>query len=154
MINNNDIVYLTKEGFKKLKEELDGLVKVKRLEIANRIKSAREMGDISENAEYDAAMQEKSFVEGRVAELEEILKNAKVSDAKKDSVYVGSKVTLRIDGAEEIYHIVGAPEADPTQRKISHESPLGSAMLGKKVGDKIQYEAPVGKLTYTILHIE
>lgn len=154
MINNNEIVYLTKEGLKKLKNELDELVKVKRLEVANRIKSARDMGDISENAEYDAAVQEKSFIEGRVAELEEILKNAKVSDAKKDSVYVGSKVTLRIGGAEEIYHIVGAPEADPTQRKISHESPLGSAMLGKKVGDKIQCDAPVGKITYTILHIE
>jgi transcription elongation factor GreA len=112
------------------------------------------MGDISENAEYDAAMQEKSFVEGRINELEEILKNAKVSDAKKDSVYVGSMVTLHIDGVDEVYHIVGAPEADPMQKKISHESPLGSAMLGKKVGDKIQYDAPMGKITYTILHIE
>lgn len=154
MINNNEIVFLTKEGFEKLKVELEALVKVKRLEIANRIKSARDMGDISENAEYDAAMQEKSFTEGRINELEEIIKNAKVSVVKKDAVYVGSKVTLHIDGVEEIYHIVGAPEADPMQRKISHESPLGSAMLGKKVGDKIQYDAPVGKFTYTILHIE
>ena len=154
MINNNEIVFLTKEGLEKLKVELEELTKVKRLEIANRIKSARDMGDISENAEYDAATQEKSFVEGRINELEEILKNAKVSAAKKDIVYVGAKVTLRIDGEEEVYHIVGVPEADPMQRKISQESPLGSAMLGKKIGDKIQYEAPVGKLTYTILKIE
>ena len=154
MINNNDIVFLTKEGLEKLRAELEELTKVKRLEIANRIKAARDMGDISENAEYDAATQEKSFVEGRINELEEILKNAKVSVIKKDAVYVGSKVTLRVDGEEEVYHIVGVPEADPMQRKISHESPLGAAMLGKKVGDKIAYEAPVGNLTYTILNIE
>lgn len=151
---NNDIVFLTKEGLEKLRAELEELTKVKRLEIANRIKAARDMGDISENAEYDAATQEKSFVEGRINELEEILKNAKVSAIKKDAVYVGSKVTLRVDGQEEVYHIVGVPEADPMQRKISHESPLGAAMLGKKVGDKIAYEAPVGNLTYTILNIE
>ena len=113
------------------------------------------MGDISENAEYDAARQEQSFVEGRINELEEILKKAKPSDTKSNGeIIVGSKVTLRIDGEEEEYHVVGAPEANPKLKKISHESPLGSSLLGKKVGDKIVVEAPVGELTYTILHIK
>jgi transcription elongation factor GreA len=150
-----DNVFVTKEGLENLKKELKELVGVKRPEIANRIKSAREMGDISENAEYDAARQEQAFIEGRITELEEFLKTAKVSDIKKaGQVYVGAKVTVKIDGDEEIYHIVGAPEANPSLRKISHESPIGSALLGKKVGDKIEVEAPMGKLTYTILKIE
>ena len=154
MADTKDI-YITKEGLEKLKTEHEALVNNKRPGVANRIKAAREMGDISENAEYDAARQEQAFVEGRINELEEILKNAKVSDVKKSGeVYVGAKVTVRIDGDEEVFHIVGAPEADPLQRKISHESPLGSQLLGKKIGDKIDVEAPMGRLTYTILHIK
>jgi transcription elongation factor GreA len=151
----DNTIILTKEGLAKLKTELQELLDVKRPEVANRIKSAREMGDISENAEYDAARQEQSFVEGRINELEEIIKNAKVSTAPKNGeVTVGSKVTLRLDGEELIFHVVGAPEANPMERKISHESPLGSSLLGKKIGEKIQVEAPVGNITYTILHIE
>jgi len=150
-----EFVVVTKEGLESLKNELKELVDVKRPQVANRIKSAREMGDISENAEYDAARQEQSFVEGRINELEEIIKNAKISNNKSNGeIVVGSKVTLHIDGAEEVYHVVGAPEANPTLKKISHESPLGSSLLGKKVGDKIQVEAPIGNLTYTILRIE
>ncbi len=152
---NNDTIYLTKEGLGKLKDELKALLETKRPEVANRIKQAREMGDISENAEYDAARQEQSFVEGRIEELEEILKNAKIAAVtKKDAIVVGAKVTLHIDGDEEIFHIVGAPEANPKENKISHESPIGLALLGKKVGDKIDVEAPVGTLTYTVLKIE
>src|SRR3990172_6511587 len=150
----SDTIIVTKEGLETLKNELKELTEVKRPQVANRIKSAREMGDISENAEYDAARQEQSFVEGRINELEEILKKAKPSDTKSNGeIIVGSKVTLRIDGEEEEYHVVGAPEANPKLKKISHESPLGSSLLGKKVGDKIVVEAPVGELTYTILHI-
>ncbi|KKS14118.1 MAG: Transcription elongation factor GreA [candidate division WWE3 bacterium GW2011_GWA1_41_8] len=151
----SDTIIVTKEGLETLKNELKELTEVKRPQVANRIKSAREMGDISENAEYDAARQEQSFVEGRINELEEILKKAKPSDTKSNGeIIVGSKVTLRIDGEEEEYHVVGAPEANPKLKKISHESPLGSSLLGKKVGDKIVVEAPVGELTYTILHIK
>jgi transcription elongation factor GreA len=157
MINKEEKVFLTKDGLQKLRDELKELLDVKRPEVANRIKSAREMGDISENSEYDAARQEQSYVEGRIAELEEIIKNAKISDSKSEkagSIGIGSKVTLHIDGDDEIYHIVGAPEANPMERKISHESPLGSALVGKKIGEKIEVEAPVGKLTYTVLKIE
>jgi len=149
-------VYVTKEGLENLKKELKALVEEKRPGIAKRIKEAREMGDISENSEYDAARQEQSFVEGRIEELEELLKNAKLSQPnnKKDSVEVGCRVTVHVDGGEESFHIVGALEANPLEKKISHESPLGSALVGKKVGDKIEVDAPVGKLTYTILKIE
>ncbi|MFZ5424660.1 MAG: transcription elongation factor GreA [Patescibacteria group bacterium] len=150
----SDIVYLTKQGLEELKKELNQLVD-KRPEVAKRIKTARDMGDISENAEYVAAREEQAFVEGRIAELEDIIKNSKVSEQKPgDGIYVGAKVVLHIEGDEETFHIVGAPEANPSARKISHESPLGSALLGKKIGEKVEVEAPVGKLVYTILSIE
>jgi transcription elongation factor GreA len=148
---------LTKEGLEKLKNEMANLVDIKRPEIAKRIQDAREMGDISENSEYDAAKQEQAFIEGRISEIDDILKNAKVTDSgkvHKDSVDVGAKVTVHIDSGDDTFYIVGAPEADPMAKKISHESPLGSALMGKKVGEKIEVEAPVGKLTYTIVKIE
>lgn len=146
---------LTKEGLENLKAELKELIDVKRPEIAQRIKEAREMGDISENSAYDAARQEQSVIEGRIAELEDIVKNAQILEVKnKDKVFVGAKVKVHVDGDTEEFFIVGAPEANPVQRKISHESPLGSALLGKGKGDKIEVEAPVGKIVYTILDIE
>jgi transcription elongation factor GreA len=130
------------------------LIDVKRPEIAQQIQSAREMGDISENAAYDEAKREQAFIEGRISELEEIIKSSKVADeTASESIVVGSKVTLHIEGDEEVFHIVGAPEANPTEKKISHESPLGKELLGKKVGEKIEVKAPIGKLTYTILKI-
>jgi transcription elongation factor GreA len=149
-------LYVTKEGLEKLRSELNDLVNVKRPEIAQRIKDAREMGDISENSEYDAARQEQSYIEGRISELEEVIKTAKVNEggANKSIVGIGCKVTVHIDGSEDIFHIVGAPEANPLQKKISHESPLGSALVGKKIGDKIEVDAPIGKLIYTIQKIE
>ena len=138
MINKN-VLYITKEGLKKLKDELKELVSTKRPEVAQQIQSAREMGDISENAAYDEAKREQAFIEGRISELEEIIKSSKVADEKaSEAVVVGSKVTLHIEGDEEIFHIVGAPEADPSDKKISHESPLGKEILGKKVGEKIE----------------
>lgn len=154
-MENKDKVYITKEGLNKLKEELKALVEVKRVEIANKIKEAREMGDISENSAYDEAVQEQAFVEGRIRELEDIIKISIIREGKaKESVDVGCKVTVHIDGDEEMFHIVGAPEANPIEKKISHESPLGAALIGKKVGDKIEVDAPVGKLAYTVLKIE
>lgn len=150
-----DTLYLTKEGLDELKTELKELVDTKRTEIANRIKNARDMGDLSENAEYHAAKEEQAFVEGRISELEGIVKNAKVQKAdSKGTIVVGSKITVKIDGGKQEFHLVGAPEADPISGKISHESPLGAQLMGKKVGDKFEVVAPVGKLSYTILKIK
>ena len=148
-------VYITQEGLEKLKEELKGLLEVKRPTVAKRIKEARDMVDISENAEYDSARQEQAFVEGRIAELEDLIKSSEVitEEASGDEVRVGSKVTVRIDGGEETFHIVGAHEADPMENKISHESPLGASLVGKKIGDAFEVEAPIGKLTYKIVKI-
>ncbi|HCC42137.1 transcription elongation factor GreA [candidate division WWE3 bacterium RIFOXYC2_FULL_42_13] len=155
-MEKKDVIYVTKEGLAKLKAELAELNDVKRPEVARRIKEAREMGDISENSEYDAAKQEQSYIEGRISELEEFLKNAEISkdNGKRDIIGVGAMVKIRVDSQEIEYHIVGAPEANPLEKKISHESPLGAALVGKKVGDKIEVDAPVGKLTYTILKID
>lgn len=153
-MTKKSVLYITKEGLQKLKDELKELIDVKRPEVAQQIQSAREMGDISENAAYDEAKREQAFIEGRISELEDIIKNSKVADSvASEEIVVGSKVTLHVDGGKEIFHIVGAPEANPLEQKISHESPLGSALLGKKVGEKVQVEAPIGKLTYTILKI-
>lgn len=155
MNQKDNSLTLTPEGLQKIKDELKALIEDKRPEVAKRIQDAREAGDISENSEYDAAKQEQSYVEGRIAELEEIVKNAKVSEIKSgDTVGVGCKVTVHMESAEDTFHIVGGPEADPLSKKISDDSPLGSALLGRKVGEKVEFEAPVGKLVYTILKIE
>jgi transcription elongation factor GreA len=153
--NNTNTVYITQEGLEKLQKELSDLLQEKRPAVAQRIKEARDMGDISENAEYDAARQEQAFVEGRVAELEELIKSSEVitEEAGTDEVRVGSKVTVRIDGGEETFYIVGAHEADPLENKISHESPLGASLVGKKIGDTFEVEAPIGKLIYKIIKI-
>jgi len=154
MINTNSDLFVTKEGLEKLKSELKVLVEEKRPEVAQKIKEAREMGDISENAMYDSATQEQAYVEGRIAELEEIIKSAKITATpKNDLVNIGSRVTVHIEGDEETYHIVGAPEADPAQNKISHESPLGQALMGKKPGEKVEMQTQMGKLLYTVLKI-
>ena len=149
-----DVMYLTQEGLDELKTELTKLVAVKRVEVAQRIKNAREMGDLSENAEYQSAKEEQGFVENRISEIEDILKHAKVSNGGRNGVIeVGSKVTVHLDGKEQEFHLVGAPEADPSKGKISHESPIGASMLGKKVGEKFVVETPMGSFTYTILKI-
>lgn len=154
-MDKNNKLYITKEGLEKLKDELKELVEVKRPQVARDIQEAREMGDISENAAYDEAKREQGIVEGRIAELEDIIKRSEIVEKKSDNgvVAVGSKVTVHVDGGHEEFHIVGAPEADPTDKKISHESPLGAALLGKKAGDKVHIEAPLGKLTYTVIKI-
>lgn len=147
-------IYLTKEGLEELKIELKELVDKKRKKIAKRIKEARDMGDLSENAEYQSAKEEQGLVEGRITELEDIIKRAVVAEGNSNGeVAVGNKVTIHIDGDEETFHLVGAPEADPKEGKISHESPLGSMLIGKKKGDKFEVDAPVGKLTYKIIKI-
>ena len=147
-------IYLTKEGLEELKIELKELVDEKRKEVAKRIKEARDMGDLSENAEYQAAKEEQGLIEGRITELEDIIKRAVVAEGNSNGeVAVGNKVTIHIDGDKETFHLVGAPEADPKEGKISHESPLGSMLIGKKKGDTFEVEAPVGTLTYKIVKV-
>jgi transcription elongation factor GreA len=149
---------LTYEGLKKLENELEKLKTVRRREVAERIKTAREFGDLSENAEYDEAKNEQAFIEGRIAELEHKLKNAKVideDDIGTDIVSVGSTVKVKDDELNEIftYHIVGSAEADPMEDKISNESPVGAALLSKKVGDKINIDVPDGNILMEIIEI-
>lgn len=151
---NDSKIYLTAEGLEELKKELKELVEVKRVEVANKIAMARDMGDLSENSAYVSAREEQAFIEGRISELEEIIKNAVVSsNGPKDKVDVGSRVKVHVDGEEEEFHLVGTIEADPKVKKISYESPLGKALLGKKVGDKVELETSEGKIIYTIIEI-
>ena len=148
---------LTKEGLKVLEEELRVLVETKRPKLVERLAIARGHGDLSENNDYQTAKEELEFLDGRIAELEEVLKNVEVvktKNGKKSLVEVGTKVLVKVDGHKQMYYIVGDWEADPKEKKISHTSPLGKALVGKKVGEKIEVEAPVGKLTYEILTIE
>ncbi|MBT3412794.1 MAG: transcription elongation factor GreA [Candidatus Jacksonbacteria bacterium] len=150
------LTYVTKAGFETLTEELEDLKKVKRREIAQRIKEAKELGDLSENAEYASAKDDQSFNEGRIAELESMLQDVKIiknTGKKGGKVDVGSKVKLKIDSEELEYMIVGSSEADPLNGRISNESPLGKAFLGKEVGSEVEIEVPAGKVVYTILEI-
>ncbi|OGG30039.1 transcription elongation factor GreA [Candidatus Gottesmanbacteria bacterium RIFCSPLOWO2_01_FULL_49_10] len=146
---------LTKEGLEQLKAEYDELVNKKRPEAVARLSDARGLGDLSENSEYAAAKQDLAFIDGRIAELEEILHTAKiVTNHGKTHVDIGCKVTLHINGKRDIYTVVGEWEANPKEKKISHESPLGKALMGKKSGESVEVEAPAGKILYKILHIE
>jgi len=148
-------VVVTKEGLDALKAEYEELVNVKRPEAVTRLATARDQGDLSENSEYTDAKQSLSFIDGRIAELEVVLHDVKVvTTHAKGQVDVGCKVTLHINGKKEEFTVVGEWEADPQARKISHESPLGKALLGKKVGEKVEVEAPAGKILYKILSIE
>ena len=149
---------LTREGLKKLEEELEHLKKVKRKEVAERIKLSKEFGDLSENAEYEDAKNEQAFVEGRILQLELMLRNARVidnHDAPADQVIVGSKVKVKdLGSGEEIaYRIVGSAEADPDHDKISNESPVGKALLGRRKGETFEVTVPAGKLRYSVLQI-
>jgi len=144
-------IYLTKEGLEKLQQEFDDLEKVKRPEILSRVTAARNMGDLSENSEYTMSREELSFIDGRIDELEEVLKQAVLITAKKSSTIVlGSKVKVKHEKNQEEFYLVGEWEADPKEKKISHESPLGKALIGKKVGEEVEFEAPAGKIVYKI----
>lgn len=148
-------IYLTKEGLDELKKEFDQLTKVKRPDILERVSQARSMGDLSENAEYVAAREELSFIDGRIDELEELIKQAVLIQEthSKGLVKLGSTVTVNTKGKKEVFTVVGEWEADPHEKKISHESPLGKALLGKKVGEKVEVEAPAGTVVYTIASV-
>ncbi len=151
--------FLTREGYDKLQEEYEYLRTQKREEIANRLHEALEGGELLDNAELEAAKNEQAFVEGRIKELEILLTTAHIIDgtpaAYSDCIQVGSKVTIKEEDMDaEIYTIVGAAEANPVNGKISNESPLGKALLNRKVGEKVQVDAPAGAFTVEILKVE
>ncbi|WMJ80275.1 transcription elongation factor GreA [Clostridium sp. MB40-C1] len=149
---------MTSEGVKKLEDELEFLKTVKRKEITEKIKVALSYGDLSENSEYDEAKNEQAFVEGRIIQLENMLRNASVvdeSEISSETVSVGSHAKVKdYDFDEEIeFHIVGSAEADPMENKISNESPVGKALIGKKVGDIVEVPVPDGVSKFEILEI-
>ena len=149
---------LTPDGLRKLEEELEFLKTVKRKEVAERIKQSKEFGDLMENSEYEDAKNEQAFIEGRILTLEGMLRNAKVindHDVRSDVVTVGSTVHLADEAGEELtYTIVGSPEADPRRDRISNESPVGRALLGKRRGETVTVKAPAGTIRYTIRAIK
>mgnify|MGYP000875944866 FL=1 len=151
------ISYLTKEGFDNLQKELDDLRNNRRKEIAIRLQEALEDGELIENAEYENAKNEQAFVEGRIKELEMLLANARIIDEAENeqgSVQVGSTVTIQEDGQEpETYMIVGPAEADPRLGRISHESPIGRALINHKAGEKVRVEAPGGAYSVIIVKV-
>jgi transcription elongation factor GreA len=152
-------VILTPEGYERLKEEIDHLRTEKRREVADRIRVAREFGDIAENAEYDDAKNEQAMLEHKIAQLEERLLNARVIDPNeipKDVVSIGTKVRLKdMETNKSVeYTIVGSAEANPAESKLSNESPVGRAIIGHKKGDVVEVAAPRGKLSFKILGIE
>lgn len=149
------VIKLTKQGLDKLKVELEELKKIKRPAVIDRIKRAKDFGDISENAEYEDARNEQSFIEGRIQELEHMIKYAEVSEAHSaNEVSLGSNVTVMLDGDKAIYEIVGSTEADPMSGKISDDSPIGSALLGAKVGETVTAETPGGSMAIKIVSVQ
>ncbi|MBI2636969.1 MAG: transcription elongation factor GreA [Parcubacteria group bacterium] len=152
----NHQTFLTDEGYQKLKEELEHLKKARRPEIAERIKQAKDYGDLSENAEYADAREEQSFVEGRILELENALKNSTVvahGDSDPDVVNIGDTVTVEREGSKTAYTIVGSKEADPSSGKISNESPIGRALLNRRKGEEVRVSTPKGASAWKIVGI-
>lgn len=155
-MDNKKKVFVTREGLSELKKELEELEKEKRPSILDRVSQARAMGDLSENSEYTAAREELSLMDGRIEELQEILKNASLIEehGKSKTVQLGSHVTVSAGNKKEQFSLVGEWEADPKDKKISHESPLGKALIGKALGEKVEVEAPAGKVSYTIVEVK
>ncbi len=152
------VQYLTVEGLEKLKQELQGLKTVARRDIASRIETAKALGDLSENAEYHEAKDAMALNEGRIHEIEEVLKNIEIIDtarpaANRDLVRVGSSVNVMVNGKEKTFSIVGSTEADPASGKISNESPIGSHLLDRKAGDRVSIPSPGGTVVYDIISI-
>lgn len=148
--------YLSPEGIETIKKELQELKNKKRQEIAKRLQEAKDLGDLSENAEYFEAKEAQSFNESRVAELEELLKNAIVikTPSAENIVGIGSKIEVKLNNNIEVFSVVGSTEAKPQEGKISNESPLGRAFLSKKIGDEVEIKTPGGIVKYKIIKIE
>lgn len=158
MNQDTNVVYITKEGLKKIHEELEHLKTVKREELSTKLQAAISQGDLSENADYHAAKEEQAFVEGRIRDLEDSLRRAQVieDNVPADRVSVGNKVTVVEDGFDEAetYYIVGPHEASPGNGRISNESPFGRALLGAKKGQTVSVETPGGQIRLTVKAIE
>lgn len=152
----NSKLKLTKSGLEALKKELAELSEIKRPKLVDRLSNARSQGDLSENSDYQSAKEELEFLDGRIDELTQVVQTAVVADDLKGNsgIGVGTKVTVKVNGKETVFNIVGDWEADPVNKKISDTSPLGVALVGKKVGEKCEVEAPAGKIVYEILAIE
>lgn len=157
-MGNKNTVYLTQEGLDELKAELDNLINVRRPENIQAIKEARSLGDLSENAEYDAARNEQAQIEARIKQLEKMLENVSIiTETSKDKVGIGSTVVIKYvddDDEEDEYKIVGSQEADPFESKISNESPIAKALLEHKVGDVVTVESPNGSYEIEIVEIK
>ena len=156
-MGNKKTVYLTEEGLKDLKDELDNLINVKRPENILAIKEARALGDLSENAEYDAARNEQAQIEARIKQLEKMIENASIiTEVSKDKVGIGNTVKIKYadDDEEDEYKIVGSQEADPFESKISNESPIAQALFDHKVGDIVTVESPNGSYDVEIIEIQ
>ena len=151
----NKPTYLSREGLEGLKTELETMTNVRRVEVAARIHDAKEHGDLSENAEYEDAKNEQAFVEGRIQTLQSLIKNATLIDEHHvgDHVQIGSTVTLNGEDGVETFTIVGSTEAKPSEGRISNESPVGRALLGRKKGDKVLVHVPAGDFSYTVTGI-
>jgi len=152
---NNKPAYLSKDGLEQIRQELEELINVRRAEVAARIHEAKEHGDISENAEYEDAKNEQAFVEGRIQSLSALIKNAVVINETHSTTHVqiGSTVTLQSDDGKEKFTIVGSAEAAPAEGRISNESPVGRALLGRKKGDTVVVTVPAGDTSYKIVSI-
>ena len=152
----NHQIYLTPEGAEKLRAELKELTGRRREELSQRLRAAIQMGDLSENADYHKAKEDQAFLEGRIQEIEAVLRTAVVVEkTHSDVVTIGSTVTVQEDNFDpETYYVVGAKEADPRKGKISNESPIGRALMDHKVGDEVEAETPSGKIKFKILKIE
>ncbi len=154
----NKVTYLTEEGAKKLRAELEELSGPMRVELAQRLRAAIQMGDLSENADYISTKEQQGFIEGRIQELTQILGNVEIieeHDKPKDTVEIGSKVTIQESGEdEETYMMVGPQEADPAKGRISYSSPIGVALLGHKVGETVTANTPAGSIKFKILDIQ
>lgn len=151
----NNIIHLTTQGLADLQEEYQKLTQIKKPEALEQLEKARSMGDLSENEAYQQAQREKEIIEGRIEELEDILKRARVVENNQNGiVQLGSRVKVHLDGEEQELLLVDESEADISVGKVSHTSPIGQALLGKTKGDSIQVEAPIGKITYTILEVK
>ena len=151
-----DPTYLTAEGLARLKAELADLSGPRREELAARLRSAIQMGDLSENADYHKAKEDQGFLEGRIQEIEAVLRTAIIIEhSQSDFVTVGSHITIQEDGLDpETFYVVGAKAADPRNGKISNESPIGSALMNHKVGDEVMVETPGGKIKFKIIKVE
>jgi transcription elongation factor GreA len=152
---NNKPTYISKDGLEKLKHELEEMVSLRRPEIAQRIHDAKEHGDLTENAEYEDAKNEQAFVEGRIQMVEALIKNATLIDEhhSNDHVQIGSTVKVNGPDGNQTFTIVGSTEAKPTDGKISNESPVGRALLGKKKGENVTVQVPAGDIAYKIVAI-